>query len=149
MPKYIGFSTIGIDEVRKTQVTAGVDGGAGSLTNPINPTRKFRLLDQQLVIRDLLNALNTPQGQLPGRPSYGTSIWNFVFEPNVFDVQNQLQEEIKRIISLDPRLILNFVTCYPADNGILIELEIAVSLINEPIQLAIMLDKNTSTAFSS
>jgi phage baseplate assembly protein W len=149
MAKYIGFSTQGLDEVRRTQTTSGVDGGAGSITNPVNPTRKFRLLDQELVIRDLLNALNTPQGQLPGKPEYGTNIWNFIFEPNVFDVQTQLEEELKRVISLDPRLILNYVTCYPTENGILIELEIAVSLFNDPIQLSILFDKTTSTALSS
>lgn len=149
MAKYIGFSTQGLDEVRRTQVTAGADGGAGSVTNPLQPSRKYRVLDQELVIRDLLNALNTPQGQLPGRPEYGTSLWDFVFEPNVYDVQQQLQDEVKRVVSLDPRLILNYATCYPSDNGILIEIELAISLFNEPIQLSIMFDKNSSRALSA
>lgn len=149
MAKYIGFSTQGVDEVRRTQVTAGADGGAGSITNPVHSNRKYRVLDQELVIRDLLNALNTPQGQLPGRPEYGTSLWDFVFDPNVYDVQQQLQDELKRVVSLDPRLILNYVTCYPSDSGILIEIELAVSLFNEPMQLSIMFDKTTSRALSS
>ena len=149
MAKYIGFSTQGVDEVRRTQVTAGADGGAGSITNPVHSNRKYRVLDQELVIRDLLNALNTPQGQLPGRPEYGTSLWDFVFGPNVYDVQQQLQDELKRVVSLDPRLILNYVTCYPSDSGILIEIELAVSLFNEPMQLSIMFDKTTSRALSS
>ena len=149
MPKFIGFSTQNLDEVRRTQATAGVDGGAGSITNPIISNKKYRLLDKDLVIRDFLNALNTPQGQLPGRPEYGTTLWSFIFEPNTFDVQNQLEIEIKRVASFDPRLIVNSLICYPNDNGILLELELGINLFTEPVTLNILFDKATSTAFGA
>lgn len=149
MSKFIGFSTQNLDQVRQYQPTSGVDGGAGSVVNSIRPIKKFRLLDQDLVIRDFINALNIPQGQLPGRPEYGTSLWSFVFDPNTFDVQAQLEAEVRRVAALDPRLILNTVTCFPQDNGILLEVELAVSLINEPIQLQIIFDQTTSRAFGA
>ena len=48
--------------------------------NTINQNKKFTLVDFELIKRDLLNAFNIRQGELVGRPAYGTSIWDFVFE---------------------------------------------------------------------
>jgi phage baseplate assembly protein W len=148
MATFIGFSTQAVDAVRKTQVNSGADGGAGAINNPIRYNKKFRTVDEQLVVQDLLNALNIPQGQKPGRPDYGTSLWSFIFEPNTFDVQIQLESEIRRIAALDPRLNLNSVVSYPQENGILIEVEFAISPFNNVQQLAILFDQNASKAFS-
>ena len=109
MPTFIGFSTQQLDAVRSSQIRSGVDGGAGSITNSLKLTKKYRTVDQELVVRDLLNALNIPQGQKIGRPEYGTSLWSFIFEPNTFDVQIQLEAEVRRVVSLDPRIQLNSV----------------------------------------
>ena len=48
--------------------------------NTIGQTKKFTLVDFELVKRDLLNALNITQGQLVGRPGYGTMIWSYIFD---------------------------------------------------------------------
>lgn len=146
MPTYVGFSTAQIDAVRTTQVNTGVDGGAGSMNNPIKVTKKYRLTDRDLVIRDFLNALNIPQGQKPGRPSYGTTLWSFVFEPNTFDVQVQIEQEIKRVAAQDPRLIVNSVNSYPHENGILIEMEFAINPFNIVETVAVMFDQASGTA---
>ena len=146
MPTYIGFSTQNVDQVRSLQVNNGVDGGAGSITKPLNIGRKYRTLTQDTVLQDFLNSLNITQGQLPGRPEYGTTLWTFIFEPNNFDVKTQLETEIKRMAGLDPRILLNTVNAYPQGNGILIEIEMAVKMFNEPIQLSLFFDSTTNTA---
>jgi len=146
MVTYVGFSTAQIDAVRTTQVNTGVDGGSGSMTNPIKITKKYRLTDRDLVIRDFLNALNIPQGQKTGQPAYGTSLWSFVFEPNTFDVQVQIEQEIKRVAAQDPRLIVNSVNSYPNENGILIEMEFAINPFNNVETLAVRFDQATGTA---
>ena len=62
--------------------------------NTIDQYKKFTLVDFELIKRDLLNAFNIQQGQLVGRPGYGTVIWNYVFE-------NQTQEtDVKSVIRL-------------------------------------------------
>ena len=104
------------------------------------------MLDQQLVIQDLVNALNIKRGQKVGQPEYGTSIWDFVFEPNTEDVQFALENEIRRVISLDPRIILNFVKAYPKENGILIETEIAINPFNQATFLNVFFNNQTNTA---
>lgn len=146
MPTYIGFSTQNVDQVRSLQINDGVDGGAGSLSNPIRYARKFRTVDQDCVLQDFLNALNITQGQLPGKPDFGTTLWTFIFEPNNTDTKTQLEQEIRRLAATDPRILLNTVNAYPQGNGILLEVEMAVKMFNDPIQLQIYFNQQTNTA---
>ena len=146
MPTFIGFSTIGANQPKTTNAPTGVDGGVGGIRKPVNAGKKYRLVDEQLAVQDLVNALNIHQGQKVGQPQYGTTLWTFVFEPNTFDVQIQLENELKRVASLDPRLKLNSVNAYPQENGILIEMELAVTPFNNPIQLSVFFDSATNKA---
>ena len=55
MPTYIGFSTINANKPRSTNLPAGIAGGVGSMVQPVNPGKKYKLVDQQLVIQDFIN----------------------------------------------------------------------------------------------
>jgi phage baseplate assembly protein W len=147
MAIYIGFNTQNIEKSTiRTDLQSGADGGTGSLSLPLQSGKKFRLVDNNLVIQDFINALNIPQGQKPGNPAYGTTLWSFVFDPNTADTQEQLETEIRRVASLDPRLILNSVIAYPQESGILIELELAISPFNNVLNLQVFFDQGTNTA---
>jgi phage baseplate assembly protein W len=146
MPSYIGFSTINANKPQSTQLSTGSSGGVGSVMQPIVYGKKYRTLDEQLVIQDFINALNIPQGQKVGNPAYGTTLWSFVFEPNTSDVQSQLVNELTRVANSDPRLILNSVKAYPQENGILIEVEIAIAPFNNAQFLNVFLNNQTNTA---
>lgn len=99
MTTFIGFSTIG-------------------------KLKKFTLTDDELVLRDFLNSLNIKAGSLPGRPSYGTEIWNYLFEPQLDETPTQIENEMRRLVSLDPRLAIDQLDVYPQQNGVLIELAV-------------------------
>lgn len=99
MPTYIGFNTIG-------------------------QNKKFTLTDFELIKRDLANAFNIRQGELPGRPSYGTRIWALMFENQLTDTQELIQNEILRLAGQDPRIAVTQVNVYPQQNGILVEVEL-------------------------
>jgi len=146
MPSYIGFSTINANKPRSTNLPAGLAGGVGSMVQPVIPGKKYRLVDESLVIQDFINSLNIQQGQKVGNPEYGTTLWSFVFEPNTFDVQNQLELEIRRVANQDPRMILNTVSAYPQENGILIEVEMAVTPFNNAQTLSVFFNNSTNTA---
>jgi phage baseplate assembly protein W len=146
MPTYIGFSTINANKPRSTNLNAGVDGGTGSIVQPIVFGKKYKIVDAQLVVQDFVNALNIQQGEKVGNPGYGTTLWSFVFEPNTADVQFQLENEIRRVANLDPRMILNSVKAYPQDNGILLEVEMAVAPFNNAFQLSVFFNNATNTA---
>ena len=116
------------------------------MVQPIIYGKKFRIVDEQLVIQDFINALNIQQGQKVGQPGYGTSLWSFVFEPNTTDVRTQLENEVRRVANQDPRMILNSVKTFPQENGILIELEMAVAPFNNAQTLGIFFNNSTNTA---
>ena len=92
--------------------------------NTQNQYKKFTLVDFELVKRDLLNAFNIRQGQLPGRPGYGTVLWNYLFENQVDAVQQGIINEVQRVAGGDPRVFISNINVYPQENGMLIELEI-------------------------
>jgi phage baseplate assembly protein W len=146
MPQYIGFSTINANKPRTTNMPPGINGAPGSITNPITTGRKFRLTDQSVVIRDFLNAINIKKGQKVGQPQYGSKIWDFIFDPNTADTQQALETELKRIISLDPRLQLGYLRVYPQENGILCEMQVAVYPFNQAEMLSVFFNSQTNTA---
>jgi len=146
MPSYVGFSTINANKPRTISRNTGVDGGNGSVLQPIVFGKKYASVDSPLVIQDFVNALNIRQGEKVGQPGYGTSLWSFVFEPNTADVQFQLENEIRRVASQDPRMILNSVKAYPQENGILLEVELAVSPFNQATLLSVFFNSATNVA---
>jgi phage baseplate assembly protein W len=146
MATYIGFSTINSNKPKSTNLNAGVDGGTGSTVKPIVYGKKYRTIDEQLVIQDFINALNITQGEKVGNPGYGTTLWTFVFEPNTADVQFKLENEIRRVANLDPRMIVDSVHAYPQENGILIEVALAVAPFNQAQTLSVFFDNVSNRA---
>ena len=147
MSTYIGFSTINANLPKTTNATIGIAGAPGNAVKSLVYGKKFRMVDEQLVIQDFINALNINRGEKVGQPGYGTIIWSFIFEQNNFETQRQVEQEIRRLASLDPRLELNYVTVYPRDNGILIEVELAVTPFNQALVLNVFFNQDARTAF--
>jgi phage baseplate assembly protein W len=146
MPTYIGFSTIGANEPKTTNASTGIDGGTGGVLQPTIPGKKYRLVDEALVVRDFVNSLNIQQGQKVGNPGYGSTIWSFVFEPNDAQTRLKIENEIRRVASNDPRLIINTVKSYEQDNGILLEVELAIAPFNNAEILNVFFNNLTNTA---
>jgi len=121
MPTFIGFNTIG-------------------------QSKKFTLIDFELVKRDLANALNIQQGSLPGRPGYGTTIWSYVFENQTEETERLMLAELQRVVGGDPRLFLASAEVYPQDNGILIEMEVQVVPSSSAERLRIFFDQESRRA---
>ena len=114
--------------------------------NTINQNKKFTLVDFDLIQRDLLNAFNIRQGELPGRPAYGSAIFNYLFENQVEQLQQQIRDEVQRIVGGDPRLFLNDVQVYPQENGILIQLQVTVVNTTDAKILSVFFDEQQRSA---
>lgn len=102
--------------------------------------KKFTLTDFELIKRDLLNAFNIRQGQLPGRPGYGTVLWDFLFENQLEELQTSIEREVQRVAGGDPRIYISDIQTYPQDNGILIELQLQVVPSTDAERLSIFFD---------
>jgi len=146
MAQYVGFSTKDACKPKTTNAVGGIDNGPGGIRQPIVWGKKYRLTDVQLVMQDFLNALNIPLGSKVGQPGFGTKVWSFIFEPNTADVQFQLENEIYRVAGQDPRIILNSVKAYPKENGILLEVELAVNPFNQAQLVSIFFNRATTSA---
>jgi len=108
--------------------------------NTQNQFKKFTLTDFELVKRDLLNAFNIRQGQLPGRPGYGTVLWDYLFEPQLEELQTAIEREVQRVAGGDPRIYISDIQTFPQNNGILIQIELTVVPSTDAERLSIFFD---------
>jgi len=92
----------------------------------INQYKKFTLTDGELVKRDLLNAFNIRQGTLPGRPGYGSTLLDYIFESQDTTTERAILAEIQKIAGGDPRIYISDANYYPQLNGVLIELQVQI-----------------------
>ena len=121
MPTFIGFNTIG-------------------------QNKKFTAVDFDLIKIDLLNAFNIRQGELVGRPGYGTMIWNYLFESQTAETQDLVYKEIQRVCGGDPRIFISGIQVFPQENGMLIQLGLAVVPSTNAQLLSIFFDQQQRTA---
>lgn len=143
MAQYIGFSTVNSCKPRTTNDPTGNNGG---IVRPLIPGKKYQLNDGDLVIQDFINALNIRKGSKVGKPQYGSDIWDYIFESNTADTQFKIENEIRRVAGLDPRLIVNAIKAYPFDNGILVEIQVAVNPFNQAQAIKVGFSQGTNIA---
>ena len=108
--------------------------------------KKFTLLDADLVKRDLLNGLNIRQGQLPGRPQFGTTLWDNLFENQSPALVTAIENEIQRVAGYDPRIQISEVQVFPQENGILIQVQLAIVPNTTAQQLSIFFNQQQRRA---
>ena len=114
--------------------------------NTINQPKKFTLLDFDLVKRDLLNAFNIQQGQLVGRPGYGTNLWNYLFENQTQETERAILNEVQRVAGGDPRLYIQNIQLFPQQNGILVQIDLSLVPSTDAERLSIFFNEQTRRA---
>ena len=114
--------------------------------NTINQNKYFTLTDFELIKRDLLNAFNIRQGELIGVPSYGTTLWNNLFENQTQDTLNTVYDEIQRVAGGDPRIYISAIEVFPQQNGLLLQLELTVVPSTDAQRLSIFFDQKQRVA---
>lgn len=112
----------------------------------INQYKNYTVTDFDLIKRDLLNALTIRQGEMPGRPNVGTTMFTLIFEPQGEPTNKAIIKEIQRVVAQDPRIQVSQVNVYPQENGILIELEVDTVSGQQGEMLNIFFDSQTMRA---
>ena len=112
----------------------------------IDNSKKFRLVDYELVKRDVLNSLMIKQGEKLGNPSYGTNVWGLIFEPQTDSTMKDLEYEMRRTVEQDPRVKVDDLQVYPQQNGVLVELFVTVLPTTEKQRLSLFFDQETQNA---
>ena len=114
--------------------------------NTINQNKKFTAVDFNLIKIDLLNAFNIRQGELVGRPGYGTGLWNYLFENQTQETQQLIYAEIQRVCAGDPRIFISGIQMFPQENGLLLQVGIAVVPSTNAQMLSIFFNQQQRTA---
>ena len=110
-----------------------------------NNTTKVRIEDSELIKRDLLNHFNIRKGEKLMRPDFGSIIWDALFEPMTDDLRDAIVEDVVDIVNYDPRIIADKVLVDEYQNGILIELQIRYSNLNQTENLKLLFDQNVNS----
>ena len=114
--------------------------------NTIGKIKNFKISDYELVKRDFLNNLNIRQGEVPGRPEVGTTLWHYVFDPNTEDTVRKLKAEIQRLADSDPRLTIEDINIEAKAHTVLMEVGARIYPNVEVEVLYVNFDQNTNTA---
>lgn len=105
----------------------------------------YKLKDNALVIRDLLNHFYIRKGEKINNPEFGSIIWASLFEPLTANLKEQIRADVDRICRYDPRIrVLDRVTVQEYENGLRLDVQITFSTNNETANLALEFDRNTN-----
>ena len=111
----------------------------------IGQNTKFRLTDFDLVKRDVLNHFYIRKGEKLMNPSFGTIIWNVLYEPFTEDLKSVIQADIKAIANYDPRVSFDKIVVTEYDQGLQILLELRYLQTNQSNLMTLQFNSNSKT----
>jgi phage baseplate assembly protein W len=106
--------------------------------------KKFRLTDFELVRQDLINHFYIRKGEKLMNPSFGTIIWNVLHEPLTDSLKNVIAEDIKNIVSSDPRLAVDRVVITEYEQGLQVDLELRYVQTNQTALMNLQFDNKAN-----
>lgn len=112
--------------------------------NTIGQSKKFRLTDIELVKRDLLNHFQIRKGEKLMQPDFGSIIWNTLFEPLSEEVKKIIYDDVKAVVSYDPRLVVDEVIMQELQNGLQLQISLTYVPSNVSTVMRLTFDKETN-----
>jgi len=84
-------------------------------------TKSYSLYDLALIKQDIINHFHIRQGERLENPTFGTIIWDVLFEPLTEDLKQLIVKNVEQIINYDPRVNANNVIVTTYESGLQIE----------------------------
>jgi len=84
-------------------------------------TNNFSVYDYALIKQDLINHFHIRQGERLENPTFGTIIWDVLFEPLTDQLISLITQDVQNIINYDPRLVAEQVIVTTYDQGLQID----------------------------
>ena len=101
-----------------------------------------KLQDIELAKQDLKNHFNTKKGERIMDPTFGSIVWDLLFEPYNDTVEDAVKEDCINIVSQDPRWSLQEVTTYSNQNAISVQLRLQYAPTDQVDVLEINFDQS-------
>lgn len=111
-------------------------------TSFLSPVR----YDLDLARQDLLNHFNTRKGERIMMPTFGSIVWDMLFEPLDDYTIGLLDADVRSIIKNDPRWQLQSVTITDGPNALYIEVIVTYLPTDETITIPLTYNRGTTTS---
>jgi len=115
----------------------------------LNSAKKYSLTDFELAQQDLINYFSLRKGQKLMNPTFGTIIWDMLFEPLDEATQEIITQDIKKIVAYDPRLQVGQVAITQKDTGFLVQLTLSYVPTDQTSTIELNFNKNSQTLSAS
>lgn len=91
--------------------------GISTIVNP----KTYTIYDLALIKQDIVNHFHIRQGEKLENPTFGTIIWDVLFEPLTETLKEAIIKNVTDIINYDPRVSVDSVIVDSYESGIQIE----------------------------
>jgi phage baseplate assembly protein W len=102
----------------------------------------FKLYDIQLVKQDIINHFHIRQGELLSNPSFGTIIWDILYEPLTEALKEVIANNVTSIVNYDPRVNVTEITVDQYESGLQIDTTLVFLPYNIAESMRLTFDQN-------
>lgn len=111
--KNITISSPSVEEPVRSKQYRGIS----TVANP----RGFNLFDLEIIKQDIINHFHIRKGEKLENPTFGTIIWDVLFEPFTEDLKEIIIKDITEIVNFDPRVSVETVTVDAYESGLQVD----------------------------
>jgi len=114
-----------------------------------NESASVTLLDTDLIKQDIINAFNTRLGERVMRGDFGCGVWDYIHSPLDSVTKDAVTAEVKRIISLEPRVAMTGMDLQEFEHGLQILIELNYVNLESSEVLFLQFDARNNSLSSS
>lgn len=109
----------------------------------VNPDSTNAVLyDIALIKQDIINHFHIRQGEKLSDPTFGTIVWDILFEPMTEQIRSLITKNVTRIVNSDPRVNIDRVIVDDYEHGIQIECDLRYIQYNISERMRLQFDEN-------
>jgi phage baseplate assembly protein W len=86
----------------------------------------YNLYNFEIVKQDIVNHFHIRKGEKLSDPTFGTIIWDVLFEPFTEELREAILDDVTTIINYDPRVNVSRILVDSYESGIQVEADIIV-----------------------
>ena len=100
-----------------------------------------KLYDFDIIKQDIINQFNTRKGERVMNPTFGTIIWDVIFDPFTQDVKQAISDDISRVCKSDPRAVPIQININEQEYGMLLEVTLLYVGTDQTSNMSLAFDK--------
>jgi|TARA_B110000908_G_scaffold143123_1_gene171842 phage baseplate assembly protein W len=132
------YKRVTISNPKQTATSGRTYRGFSTVAN----TKTFSIYDFELIKQDLINHFHIRQTEKLSDPTFGTIIWDILYEPFTIEVQEAIIDDVTRIVNYDPRIQASNIEIDTYEQGIQIDCAITFLPFGVTDQLRFRFDKD-------